>query len=601
MIRSGFVFSWLIFLTVSLFATPSLRYEVSFPKPQTHYISVQLQVTDWKDGTAEVSLAAWTPGSYLIREFAQNVEQVTAVDGTGNMLPIRKVDKDTWEVQVGRNGSFTIAYQVYAFEYSVRNSFVDADHAMINPASVFMYLEEYPQLGSTIQIKPIPTWKNITTALARNGNDTKEFVTHSFDELADSPIEIGNQEELTFEAEGVTHRVALIGDSDFDHERFTSDLKKMVETATAVFGSHPCAGKEYIFFIHFTDRGGGGLEHKFGTSVMFPARRFRSDGGYRSILGLLTHEYFHLWNGKRLRPKVLGPFDYAHENYTTLLWEVEGFTDYYDQIILKRMGVIDATEYLNRLINSINSISNTPGNEIQPVAESSWDAWIKYYRQNENSSNSIISYYSKGAAIAGCLDLLINHHSSGAFGLDTVMQTMYNRFYIEQNRGYTEEELQDILEQFTGVPMDTFFQQHIYGTEPIDYGYYLGLAGLKLIDGMPSNVPWLGVAVREDGGKMIIGQVVRGSSGWEAGLNVNDEILAIGNERANERNLTHIDEQYKVGDTVSIMVSRDGFIRTIDTKILADPRVNYIITSKAAPTKKEKRVFEGWLGTSFGM
>lgn len=598
MIRTG-CFILALFFTLILSAAPTLHYTVSFPEPQTHYVNVSMEVTDWRNATAEVSMAAWTPGSYLIREFAGNVEQVTAVDGSGNPLVIQKVDKDTWEVKTERNRSFTINYKVYAFEYTVRTSFVDADHAMINPASVFMYLEEYPRLESQVRIEPHPSWKQISTTLTMSGGDKWQRTSESFDELADSPIEVGNHEELTFEAEGVTHRIALIGESDFDHERFIKDLKKLVTTCTDIFGSHPLKGKEYLFFIHHTNRGGGGLEHKNNTSVIIPARRYHSDGGYNSLFSLLAHEYFHLWNAKRLRPEALGPFDYAHENYTTLLWQVEGFTSYYDELCLHRMGLIDVNEYLNKLNGLINEVANTPGNTIQPVAESSWDAWIKYYRQNENSPNSIISYYSKGATVAACLDILLNHQSEGKYGLDTVLHEMYRDFYLERERGFTERELLDVLEKFAGIPLDTFMNRHVHGTEPINYDYYLGLAGLDLVDGMPPGNPWLGVGIREEGGQFIVGQVVRGSTAWEAGLNVHDEILAIDGLRANNRIIGSLDEKHEVGDTVSILINRDGYIRTINAELREDERKNYIIMRQANPSNKQKQVLKGWLGITF--
>jgi predicted metalloprotease with PDZ domain len=308
---------------------------------------------------------------------------------------------------------------------------------------------------------------------------------------------------------------------------------------------------------------------------------------------LVAHEYFHLWNVKRLRPIALGPFDYDNENYTTNLWIAEGFTAYYDNLIVQRAGFYSADEFLGFLESDINTIYNQQGNKIQPVSQSSFDAWIKYYRPNENSSNTSISYYNKGALIASLLDLAIVHHSKGTQSLDDAMKFAYQEYYKKRGRGYTDAEIKAVFEKFTGQNLDQFYEDYINGTENFDFQKYLNYAGLKLSDKTRSaNEPYLGVVLSRDG-KSVITNVARGSAAWNDGLNVNDEILAINNERVTD--VLNYVARFKVNDELNFLISRDGVIKTLKIKLKANPNKAWRIEQIDNASADQKTVLEKWL------
>lgn len=586
-------------LSLTLWAKdPIIAYTLSIPEPQTHYVEVDLEVRDWDHKTATVKMPVWTPGSYLIREYAQHVEGVAAVSPTGQELPVKKLSKNTWEVTNGKEDDFTIYYRVYAYEYTVRTSYVDIDHAALNLASICMFLEDHLELGGTLKINPYSDWQKATCALPEVANNQWVRTFADFDELVDSPLEIGNHETFSFEAAGVPHTVAMIGYAVYDAEKLKADIINIAETCTAIFNDHP--SDHYTFHIHNTLDRGGGLEHKNSTSVIVGRHVYHNPRDYEGLMSLLIHEYFHLWNAKRLRPKALGPFNYEKENYTTLLWQVEGFTSYYDEYLMQRMGMISADKYLRKLAGAVNSITNTPGNYIQPVAESSLDAWIKYYRRNENSKNTIISYYTKGNVIAATLDLLILHHSKGEHQLEDVLAYLYGTYYKEKDVGFTEEQLQQALEQFAGISLDDFFDQYIYGIQPIPVDKYLGYVGLDMVNTrVTSFEATLGASTSDVGGRIMVEQVLRNSAAWNGGLNVGDEIIAVNGQRVMSGMIDALEKGSTPGDQWSVIISRDGLLRVLDITLEVDTRVRYQIEKRADATEAEKALYEKWLGTPF--
>ncbi|MDZ7936574.1 MAG: hypothetical protein U5M51_16765 [Emticicia sp.] len=353
-------------------------------KPQTHYFDVEMKLSNFdaktkQQGFLDLKMAVWTPGSYLIREYAKNVESFS-VSSDSKAVKSDKINKNTWRVRLlaGINEA-TVKYRVYANELTVRTSFIDDSHGYINPACVFMYVNDWRQVSSTINIKPYKNWNTISTALKSLGNNT--FEAANLDELIDSPIEIGTQKVLTFELKGIPHKIAMYGEVKMDEAKVTTDFKKVCETAMSVVGEHPC--KDYTFLIHNLAIGGGGLEHLNSTTCQTSRMTYSNDRMYQGFMSLIAHEYFHLWNVKRIRPKALGPFDYENENYTHLLWFSEGCTSFYQSYILRRANMMTPEEYLTKYAAEINTIENQPGNQVQSATESSWDAWIKYYRQTK--------------------------------------------------------------------------------------------------------------------------------------------------------------------------------------------------------------------------
>ena len=577
-------------------AQSKISFEVSFIEPQAHYAEVTMNIEGIKKNTIDIKMPVWAPGSYLVREFAKNVEDISAKNETGNDLALEKTTKNTWRISSKNANSVKVKYRVYAFEISVRTSFVDASHAFISPSGIFMYVDGMINHPVTVSIIPDKNWKKISTGLEPVNGKTNTFYASDFDILFDSPIEIGNQDVIEFDAAGVKHEVAMYGTANYDRDKLKTDMKKIVEEETAVFGENP--NKRYVFIVHNYAAGGGGIEHLNSTVLGASRFNYSSEKGYHDFLGLVAHEYFHLWNVKRLRPFALGPFNYDEENYTTNLWVAEGFTAYYDNLIVRRSGFYSPENYLDILVNDINGVENQPGNKVQPVSQSSFDAWIKYYRPNENSANSTISYYNKGAMIALIMDLEILNASKGQKSLDDVMKTAYNEYYKKQKRGYTDSEFRAVVEQIAGKSLQKVYTDYINGTLPIDYNTYLGYAGLHLENINAGNSDaYLGLATTIRDGKVTVTNVSRGSAAWKGGLNVNDEVIGIDGIRVSTAagEVTRIVSSKAVGDKLNVLISRDGIIQTITVTLAASPNVRYRVVPDKTATADQLAVRKKWL------
>jgi predicted metalloprotease with PDZ domain len=543
------------YYSLNSFAT-QVDYELSMENPNSHYFEVQMNVSEVKGKCLSIKMPVWAPGSYLVREFAKSVNLVKAKDSKGNELEVKKDNKNTWCVITNGAKNITVNYEVYAFELSVRTSFLDDAHGYVNGTSMFMYVDGEKSEGGKLTIKPHSSFNTISTALKRNGN---VFTYTDYDELVDSPIEIGNQKEFTFTAAGVKHTIAMFGEGNYDIERLKVDMAKVVEAETKVFNDNP--NKEYLFIIHNLTVGSGGLEHKSSTTLEVERWTYNEES-YLGFISLVAHEYFHLWNVKRLRPKALGPFDYDNENYTDLLWVMEGFTSYYDELILRRAGFYTQDEYFNRLIGTINYVENQPGNKVQPVAHSSYDAWIKAYRHTENSMNIGISYYSKGQILAAMLDLHIINKFNGEKSLDDFMQKLYTDFYKKSDVGFTEAEFQTTLESFIGEDMDWFIKNYVYDTETVDYKRFFDGIGVNIYNSTPGFEAFLGIRTRNSNGKLKVTSVFKGSAAEAQGLSVNDELIAINGFRVDQAEFKLLTGNLKTGDEFEVLLSRDNILKT---------------------------------------
>ncbi|WP_426059332.1 M61 family metallopeptidase [Hymenobacter sp. B1770] len=571
---------------------PTLRYTLAMPTPQTHYFEVKMDLGGFPAEYTDIKIPVWAPGSYLVREFAKNVEGFQARTTGGQALAVEKLNKNTWRVRHPKQADFQVSYKVYAYELTVRTSFIDADHGYLNGTSVFMYPADNKMLGSTVVVEPATGWSKVSTALkAAPGKFT--YKAASYDELADSPIEIGNHKVLEFNANGTPHQVAMYGTYTADDTKLTADLKKVCEEAHRVVGQNPL--DRYLFIVHNLERGGGGLEHLNSTTLEVSRTTYGTEAGYQSFLDLAAHEYFHLWNVKRIRPVALGPFNYDQENYTNMLWVSEGMTSYYARLINKRAGFISQEAYLGKLGNAITQVENTPGNRVQSAAESSFDAWIKGYRQNENSSNSEISYYSKGDLIGAVLDLNIAEATKGEKHLDDVFRLLYDTYYKKANRGFTDKEFQDAVATVAGRRYDDFFQTSVYGTKTLDYATALGYAGLTLSVAPLNENGTLGASFANRAGRIVVVSVKRDGAAWNGGLNVNDEVLLVNGSAPNEESIRQLLGS-PVGTDVKLQVRRDGLTRDIALKALADPDRKYTIQPVASPSAAQQRVLARWLG-----
>ncbi|WP_375416186.1 M61 family metallopeptidase [uncultured Hymenobacter sp.] len=594
-------FLWLTGLTglsAAPAAAPTLRYSLAMPAPQTHYFEVGMRLGGFGADYTDLKMPVWAPGSYLVREFARHVEDFKATTAGGQALAVEKINKNTWRVRHAKAADFNVSYRVYAFELSVRTSFLDADHGYLNGSSIFMYPAENQALGSTLTVQPAAGWNQVSTALRPAGGvGAGKFVFQAanYDELADSPIEIGNQKILNFTANGTPHVVAMYGTYQADEARLVADMKRVCETAHQVVGQNPL-DRSYVFIVHNVERGGGGLEHLYSTTLGVSRTAYASEAGLRSFLGLVAHEYFHLWNVKRIRPVALGPFDYDKENYTRMLWVSEGFTEYTSNQVMQRAGFLTRELYLSSLSSIISGLENQPGNRVQAASEASFDAWIKQYRPNENSFNTTISYYDKGEAIGVVLDLMIINATKGGKSLDDVYRVLYDKYYKGFKRGFTDQEFQDAVAVVAGQRFDSFFKTRVYDTQPLDYNTALGYAGLHLTSEPSAAEGTLGIGLTGGNGRLFVARTLRDGAAYTGGLNVNDEILSLDGQKITAADdLTRALAGRPTGTAVKMQVRRDGLPRDLSLTLSAAPLRYSIQPLPAAPTAAQQAVLNKWL------
>lgn len=583
MIKS--LFGLVILLSVTMAGkAQKVSFEVSFKEPQAHYAEVEMNVDGFiTKPYVDVKMPVWTPGSYLVREFAKNVESFSAT-AAGKSTKWEKVNKNTWRIYHNKAAQVKINYRVYAFEISVRTAFVDDSHAFLSPASIFMYPAGMIKMPSTVKIVPFGKWNKVSTGLEPVAGKNFTYSASDFDILFDSPIEVGNQDVFEFMAAGVRHEVAMYGGGNYDRERVKADLAKIVEASTAVYGENP--NKHYTFIIHNHYASGGGLEH-LNSCVMGATRNAYTDpAGYKRFLGLAAHEYSHLWNVKRLRPIALGPFDYDNENYTSNLWIAEGFTSYYESKFLFRGGFSDQAGLIAAAMGNIGTTMNTPGAKINSAAASSFDAWINpAYRPSENSKNTFISYYTKGAVVGVLMDLAIAQATNGTKSLDDVMKAMYLQCKTLK-RGYTDAEFKLMVEKISGTSFTDFWAKYVTGTADIEVEKYFAYAGIKAtVEPAYPNKPFTGTTLAI-GDALTIATVLRNSTAWEEGLNVNDEILMVEGlsvraalqdvklpNPALSLDVLPVVANKKVGEKITLKVRRDGIEREITLTLKDNPNV----------------------------
>ncbi|MCF7808178.1 MAG: PDZ domain-containing protein [Candidatus Marinimicrobia bacterium] len=584
-----------ILMLVMASATPgkSIHYKLSMPEPHTHLFEVEMRL-DGARGKEVVALPVWTPGSYLIREYAQHVQDVTAIAADGSIIDIEKLDKNHWQVMGKWGQDIIVKYRVYAFEHSVRTSYLDSDHALVIPASVFMYWEKNQNREHKLHVDLPESWSSITTALKPfNKPGNVDFVAANYDELADSPLELGNQKVLEFEVHGIPHVIGIYGSSNYIDSVIVNDFTRIMEAEAEIFGGLPY--DRYAYILHL-EEGRGGLEHAH-SSVNFIRRwSFNDEKRYKSFLALIAHEFFHTWNIKRLYPQGVATFDYDAENYFDELWMAEGVTSYYDELILQRIGIKDKDEYLDVLKREINTLEARPGKLHQSVADASWDAWIKYYRTSEHSRNSTISYYNKGHLIGLLLDIMITDATGGKAGLDEVISTLYREF-AERDKPYTTQDVQEESERISGLELGAFFKDYVYGFAPLPYAEVFELAGVVL-DSTEEKKSHLGIKMSMNNGRVMITNVLEDSPAWDAGLSVHDELVAIDGFRVKSSKPDYMREKTP-GDRIVCTVSRKGMLRDIHVTVGFRPVEIKSLSQIEDPDDKQKLVFESWLDNSW--
>lgn len=595
-------------------AAPDISYSVSMSKPHTHLLEVEVRIQHVATSGTDLVMPVWTPGSYFVREFARHVQDFAANDSSGRPLTWTKLNKNTWRVATLGAGDWRATYRVYAHELSVRTNELNSDHAFWNNAALLMYPEGFLAAASTLQIFAPQPWK-VATGLPPVRGRKNTFRADNFDILYDSPVEVSSFKTLAFEVKGVPHRIVIDGEGHYDPEKMRADVKKIVEIQVDLMGGE-IPYHDYTFILHLRSNAGGGLEHRNSTALGYPRFGFgpeRGEGGsaaapapaaqsprtYRGFLSLVAHEFFHLWNVKRIRPDALGPFDYKKENYTKLLWVAEGITDYYDRLTLRRAGLISDQDYLRDVAKTIQDLQKTPGRLVQSAEESSFDAWIKYYLQDENSVNSQISYYDKGAILGLLLDLEIRKRSNKS--LDDVMRYLYHEFY-EKGRNYTPEDFQKACELMAGSSLEPFFSRYVRGREELDYNGAFGAAGLQLdTSGVtndsknPMEKAFLGADLAQEQDRLMVKRVYAGSPAYEQGLNAGDQIVALNNMRANKEFFDARIAEKHPDDLITLTVFRFDDLSSLPIKLGRSAGGPYRIVAVVKPTTEQQRIYQSWL------
>ncbi len=592
MTRTGLTLFLLLTAVTANAQTPPIEYTLRFPAPHTHYVEVEALVPTGGRPAVELMMAVWTPGSYLVREFARHVEQVRA-EAAGQPLAVAKSRKNRWRIATGGAERVTVRYRVYAREMSVRTNFVDAGFALLNGAPTFLTLVEPGPRPHEVSVELPAGWTATVSPLPpAAGGQPHRYVARDYDHLVDSPLLCGNPALYEFMEGGATHVLANEGEAGvWDGPRSAADVQRVVQAYLKLWGEAPY--RRYVFFNMLVEAGGG-LEHSDSTVLMSSRWRTGTRRDYLGWLSLVSHEFFHAWNVKRLRPVELGPFDYENEVHTANLWVGEGFTDYYDGLMVKRAGLSTREEYLDQLSNTIRELQTTPGRFVQSASQSSYDAWIKLYRPDENSPNTSISYYTKGGVIGFLLDARIRSATGGARTLDDVMRLAYQRF--SGPRGFTTEEFRAVAGEVAGTDLSAWFARAADSTEELDYTEALDWYGLRF---RPVEVRedkgWIGATTRNDAGRLLVSQVRRGTPAFEAGLNVDDEVLAIGEFRVRADQLDARLEQYRPGQRVSVLVARRDRLVRLEVTLGVEPPRGWSLEVRPDATSEQRRRLAAWM------
>ncbi|MBI4863786.1 MAG: M61 family metallopeptidase [Candidatus Riflebacteria bacterium] len=581
-----------------------ILFTVSCLEPRTHYLKCEMRILEVGQGPVELAMPVWTPGAYAVHDFAGRVHGVDFTDGSSAKLKWEKIDKTTWRVRPSRSGCVICRYSIFALEIDVDKSYLDDRRATINGAGVFMYVVGREQEPHQVTFVIPPTWKRIDTGLVALPRPARTYRASSYDELVDCPVMLGNQRVESFTVRGVPHRLVIVGPGNYDVGQLVRDTGKIVEQAITVFDDVPYS--HYTFFMEMAPEGRGGLEHKNSTHMIFPAWGFRPRKDYILALGLISHEFFHTWNVKRLRPHPLGPFDYSKEVYTPLLWFAEGFTSYYDSLLLRRGGCITAREYLDEIGHEVRRLNASPGRLVQSLEESSMDTWIKLYRPTPDSPNTTISYYNKGALFGMALDLSIREATGGRRKLDDVMRLLYQRYYKQRDEGLLPEHIEAACEEVVGKSQRPLFDLVVRSTREIDWGRWLKLTGLEIASkqkpkpasqlkpGDETTRSFLGVRLKSEG-RTTVTQVLAGSPAHRAGLCAGDELIALDANRLDEARLDKWLGEHPAGHRVRFTICRTGVLREMDVTLGTRPLLEFSIQPLARASVRQKKLCQGWL------
>jgi predicted metalloprotease with PDZ domain len=583
----------IVFLTIFTLmsnAQPSISYTLSMSKPQTHLLEVEIIVNDFASRSITFKMPAWRTGRYMILDFSGGVQQFSAVDEKNQPMQFRKIDKDSWTVEKGNSKSVKVMYKVYANEFNLRTRELNTEHAFVDPLSVFMYVEELKNKPLELTVKPFGDWK-VTTGLEEVSGKSFTFKAPNFEYFGDCPLEIGNQKDFDFFVDGKRHIISIYGEGNWNSDTLITDFTKLVVVNKEFWGELPY--KKYIFMIHCQPNAGGGTEHINSTIMGVRPFVFSNPAAYKGFLGLVSHEYFHTWNVKQLRPKAFAPYDFTEENYTEELWISEGATSYYDDLLLLRANFSTARSYLDNINQMVNNERLRYGNKIQTLAESSFDAWIKYWRGRQNSQNAESDYYSKGSYVNLLLDLEIRQRSKNMFSLDHVFKTMYQRFPL--SKGFTNSDFKKVCEELSGSSLNHLFESYLFSTDPLPWETVLLFAGLEVVVKDSSKKISTGISLQDFGEKTRITNITPNSTAEKAELDINDEIVALNGYRTRAADFNERITSMGEGNEIVITIFRNDKLKEIRFNLKSASAPSFIVRKVEKPTELQKAIYQDWL------
>jgi predicted metalloprotease with PDZ domain len=572
-----------------------LRYKLIIETPSTHQVRVEIQgKKETHEKSLDFFLPRWSPGSYLIREYSRNLSLLVAQTKNGERLQLDQTDTSVFKIDWEKtelknknqeeNDEFTLSYSVYCHELTVRTSHVDASHAFLQLPTLLMGILGKDIINPTIECVFPPSWSHLTTGLKDISTKREVFLygAANYDELIDSPIEIGCQETDGFQVMGIDHHVVFYGNLLPHKENIKSDTKKIVEHIAGFFGGVPY--EKYCFITHFSPGLYGGLEHNNSTALQYCPTQITNRRGYANYLALVAHEYFHTWNVKRIRPKEFGPFNYLKEANTKLLWLSEGLTSLMDELFVYRIGLISLEEYLEMQKDNLNRYYATPGKKFHSLDDSSYNAWIKLYRPDENSNNSSISYYLKGGIVFFALNILFassgnDNHNDKKKSINDFLKLLWADYQENPGRGLVPEQVYKMVEEVGGAEIANRFELMTSTTEEIDLESICSKAGIKF-DWDKSEAPWLGFDADFQGDRVAIKTVVLDGPAFKAGLNAGDEIIAINGVRVLKDRFNDHAKFLRINETYTFTISRLNILQNIGLNVgVIPPKLRGLIVS----------------------
>ena len=592
--KTSALLNCLLFFSISVLSQrTSLVYTVKMDNPEWHFFHVQLSCKGLKQEFIDFKMPAWTPGYYQKMDYGKNLEQLKATDETGKELKWEKINDNTWRVSTKNSNNVDLAYEIKTTRSFVATAYLDENRAYILPAAVFLYIDKMISQPVQVTVVPDSKWGNVATGMDSIAGKKFTYYAPDFDILYDSPILVGNLEELTpFKVRGITHRFIGFKLGEFDRKQFMLDLKKVVDAAVNIIGHIPY--KSYTFIA--MGPGQGGIEHLNNTTFGFNGTNLNKRENYIRTLHFLAHEYFHHYNVKRIRPIELGPFDYDKGSKTKMLWVSEGLSVYYEYLIVKRAGISTDAELFNAFRNNMMAFENKPGKRYQTLEQASYETWSDGpFGRTGDEVNKTISYYDKGLVVGLLFDFTIRQVTNNKRSLDDVMQFLYKEYYQKKKRGFTEEELRNAFETIAGTSLADVFE-YVTTTKELVYPTYFNYAGLN-IDTTTQVLPgaYAGFSLTEREDSVFIANVDYGSPGWNASIRKAQQVVKLNGEKPSASLFNKLITSARPGDKISFTLFINKEPKDIEVILGKKTEKSFKITPAGNPAPLQKQILESWL------